>query len=175
MRAASWRPVMNSSTSAILSRGRFRTTGHSFSSGLAAQDKGGDVAAAAIELHVVLGNTPLDFVKAFQEWDGRQLMKIAAAQVHAGDAKCALRWSRAMPLPQQRAWALVGVAQGLIESSSTTAEPQARSPAGIATAARYRIAVLHGGVVQTLLCLGRRQEFQQAATGESTSRKLRCR
>jgi hypothetical protein len=90
---------------------------HSSSSGFAALEVAGDVAADAMALHVALGAAPADFAGMFQHVDGRQLRKIAAAQVRAGDLPGALQWARAMPEAEQRAWACIGIAQALIDPS----------------------------------------------------------
>jgi len=73
-----------------------------------------DLVAAAMELHLALGDSQTDFAAAFSGAPIEAIRAAAAAQARAGDIDDALSWSRALPRGGKRAAALLGIAAALV-------------------------------------------------------------
>ena len=75
----------------------------------------GHVAAAAMELDQALGGRePLRYAEAFAELEAEILRRIARAQARAGNPQGAVSWARLLANPGQRAYALLGAAEGVM-------------------------------------------------------------
>jgi hypothetical protein len=92
-------------------------------SSLAALDRACELGSAAIRLQVALGRSDWSaYPEAFMEgWDD-MVYAIARGQTQAGDAVGAVSWAREVKDSGKKAWAFVGIADGILEKQGRLVE-----------------------------------------------------
>ncbi|MDK1030672.1 MAG: hypothetical protein QGD94_01545 [Planctomycetia bacterium] len=84
-------------------------------------EKARDLAAAAMAFwQIIEAGDAAQYNPAFENFYEAVLRKMAEVQVEAGDASGALRWARKIRSPQNRIYAMLGVAEGILQRNGVT-------------------------------------------------------